>query len=196
MSDTTAPAPRFTDAYIAANRLAYNDVAEQDGTGEGYWFCLIERDQESGWDYKACACGCGEQVTSAKRNFLPGHDQRLMGILVRAERENLEVSWTDGGMTVTGSGAMDYAELVLGETGIAKLERYLATTPKRARKGKKAPAVVEAPRTDPLPSTVKVGRWEYPVININRDGNGAIVAVEYKNRTGGQTWTDKWSQLV
>lgn len=205
MTDTISPetqalrdeqAARFTAAYIATNRLQYNDAGESDDpTQVGQWYCEIDR--VIAGENKGCACGCGLEVTNSKRNFLPGHDQRLMGILVRAHRENLDVMWTDGGMLVGGSGPMDYAELVLNEGGQVKLAGYLANTPKRARKSAK-PAADAAPVVvaDPLPKTVKLGRWEYPVTGIERDGNGTIVRVTYKNKRDEEITVSSWGKLA
>jgi hypothetical protein len=200
MTETTAP--RFTKTYEIANRIQWNDVDVQDGVegAEAYPFVLIDRTVAGAAKAKGCACGCGLAVASAKREFLPGHDQRLMGILVRAHREELEVSWQDGPMTITGSGPMDYAELVLNEAGRTKLAGYLANEPKRARKTAKAakPAaeVAVAPKTDPLPKIVKVGRWEYPVVGVERDGNGKIVKVEYTNKQNAVMSTNTWGKLA
>lgn len=191
---TESTTPRFTDEYIAANRIQFNDNDFQDGVEgadpNGNPFVLFEREPGQ------CACGCGLEVTNAKRNFLPGHDQRLMGILVRAHREGLEVSWMSGGLMI-GSDALDYGRQVLGDTGVAKLERYIATTPKRkARKGTRA-AAAAAPtaKVDPLPTTVKVGRWEYPVTGVERDANGTVIGVTYKNKRDEEITTRSWGKL-
>jgi hypothetical protein len=210
MTETTTPATdietlraearaRFTADYVAANRLQFNDAGEQDDpTQVGAWYVELDRTVAEG---KGCACGCGLQVTNAKRNFLPGHDQRLMGILVRAERENLEVSWIEGGMLVTGQGALDYGRMVLTDSGIEKLERYLAETPKRTRRAKAAavtaPEVTaEAPKADPLPAKVKVGRWEYDVVGVERDGNGTVIRVTYRNARQEEVTVSSWGKLA
>lgn len=179
-------ADRFSPAYCEANRIVASDNDIVDGRGnELEWFVLIETEVAGQLEGKACACGCQQAVTNTKRNFLPGHDQRLMGILVRAERENLQVSWSAGGMTIGGT-AMDYGQLVLGETGVEKLKRYLATEPKRARKGRAAKPAKETPIGPVKVADVKVGRWEYPAQrlqdgtiqrNLRRDGSGPWVAV-------------------
>lgn len=195
MTENTAP--RFTADYMAANRIEINDNAITDGTStEVEYFVLFEGN--------GCACGCGEAVANAKRNFRPGHDQRLMGILVRAEREGLEVSWMAGGVMISGT-ATDYARLVLGDAGVSKLAGYIANEPKRARKARAdraevdpaADAIVASvkPAADPLPATVKIGRWEYPVIDVERDGNGKIVGVTYKNRQGSEMVAREWGKL-
>jgi hypothetical protein len=188
MSENTASAPRFTDAYIAANRIEFNTNDYTDG---------VEGADPNGTPYVmfevadgGCACGCGEAVTNPKRNFRPGHDQRLMGILVRATRENLEVSWMQGGYLI-GSTAVEYARKVLGDAGVAKLERYIATEPKRARKSGRTSAaqaaeVIAARAPAFTPGEVKIGRWVYPsrtfpngaiVRNTKRDGSGEWIAV-------------------
>jgi hypothetical protein len=198
MTENTAPAARFTDEYMAANRIQENWNGIEDGQrdeadGPDY-YVLIERTETP----KTCACGCEVEVTNAKRNFLPGHDQRLMGILVRAEREGLEVSWMSGGLMISGT-ATDYARLVLNDAGVSKLASYIATQPKRARRTRAASngaPVVEAPAVDPLPSTVKVGRWEYPVTGVERDANGTIVGVTYKNKRDEEITTRSWGKLA
>lgn len=169
--------------FIAANRVEINDVDVQDGTegATGYYYQEFDRTpiQIGDETFKACACGCRNGVTNAKRNFQPGHDQRLMGILVKGARAGIgEVSWTDGGMLVSGT-AWDYASRVLSETGIAKLEAYLATEPKRARRGTATP-VEEAPVLSSA-IRVKVGRWEYDARVIERDADGTPVEVEFTN---------------
>lgn len=185
---SNATSPRFTGEYMAANRIEINDNAVQDGTateGEVEYYVLLDVAEGT------CACGCGEAV-SGNRNFRPGHDQRLMGILVRAHREGLEVSWMRGGVLI-GSNPEDYARQVLGDAGVAKLARYIATEPKRARKGNrtsaaKAADVIAAPaRPAFTEGEVKIGRWVYPsrefpngavVRNTKRDGSGEWVAVD------------------
>lgn len=175
---------RFSEEYMEANRI----VEDHDGN------LFVAIDPEPG----TCACGCGEQLASEKRNFRPGHDQRLMGILVRGVREGLEITWTAGGLRIGGS-AEDYGRQVLNENGQAKLARYLTTEPKRARRGRKASAAatpaVEV-KADPLPATVKVGRWEYPVTDVERDANGKVVKVHYTNKRNEAMSTTSWNKLV
>jgi hypothetical protein len=181
---TESTSPRFSAQYIAANRIEFNTNDVENGY-EPTPYVMIERPADN-----SCACGCEEEVTNAKRNFRPGHDQRLMGILVRAEREGLEVSWMSGGLMISGS-ATDYGQLVLNEGGQAKLARYIATEPKRARKGRTSAAqaaeVIAAPaRPAFTEGEVKIGRWVYPsrefpngavVRNTKRDGSGEWVDV-------------------
>lgn len=186
MSESSAPAPRFTAEYMEANRIEVNDNDFQDGREDPQLAYYVLFDVAPG----ACACGCGAEVTNAKRHFLPGHDQRLMGILVRAHREGLEVSWMSGGLMISGT-ATDYAQLVLNEGGQAKLARYIATEPKRTRKGRRTTAAQAAEIIASAPvapkfteGEVKIGRWVYParsfpngaiVRNTKRDGSGEWV---------------------
>lgn len=146
----------------------------------------------------ACRCGCGD-TPAAKRNFRPGHDQRLMGILARAARAGHDLVVFEQPENVYNMTPAEYGRMVLTAQGQIKLERYIATEPKRARKARAAsngaPAV-EAPAVDPLPTTVKVGRWEYPVTGVERDGNGAIVGVTYKNKRDEEITTRSWGKLV
>lgn len=69
-----------------------------------------------------CGCGCGEK-TNAGRNFVQGHDQRLIGILAAHRTE--EISFTDGDMLITTS-ATGYGARVFSPAGLAKLERAIA----------------------------------------------------------------------
>ena len=137
----------------------------------------------------ACRCGCGE-TPSAKRNFRPGHDQRLMGILTRAVRENATFLVFEQPETTFGATPWQYGQMFLSDTGVAKLEKYFANEPKRRRASRAAAvapaAQVEAPVADPLPETVKIGRWTYPVVSVRRNGNGEIVEVAYTGRDGSE----------
>lgn len=202
-----------TEAQIAKFRLQFNDVDVQNGDDEGgYWYTEIDRHvARDGSDLPGCACGCGFQVTNKKRNFIPGHDQRLMGILVFAHRNGLEVSWTDGGFLISGS-PVDYARLVLSETGQAKLGRYMATEPKRTRKTRAAGvetadvavevadgADIPALGDDEAPSiegaeqiTVKIGRWEKEAIVTDRDQEGNPFEVQYNDAKGNPVVTTKF----
>lgn len=185
----------YSADYIQANRLQYNDVDEQnDGEGIGYWY--VEIDLSKVETYKGCACGCRNEVRSAKRHFLPGHDQRLMGILVRAHREGMEVAWTDGGVLISADPAT-FGQQVLNERGQAKLANYLANEPKRARRrttAAQAAEIIAAP-VRPEFTTVKIGRWEYPVVDVVRNGDGEIVAVEYTNKQNAIMKANTWGKL-
>lgn len=192
-----------TAAQITKFRLAFNDVDVQDGTGEGYWYTEIDRSVPEG---KGCACGCGLAVTNTKRNFQPGHDQRLMGILVFAHRNGLEVCWHDGGMLVGGS-AENYGGMVLSDSGRAKLVGYLGREPKRARKpraqalataevadGQDIPALGdEAPSIEGAEQiTVKIGRWEKEALVTDRDQDGNPFEVQYNDAKGNPIVTTKF----
>lgn len=187
MSDTTAP--RFTEQYMSDNRIVQSDNAIVDGHegAELEYLVLIEWREGS-----TCACGCELPLTSEKRKFLPGHDQRLMGILVRAHRENLDVHYSSGGMLI-GSTPEDYAAQVLNESGVTKLRGYLANKPKRNRsRAVEQPAVVVDQNSLPT-IKVKIGRWVYDaqVTDIDQDGNP--FEVEYINGKGVAVVTTKFA---
>lgn len=130
-------------------------------------------------DTDTCACGCGEKVRT-KRNGAPatrfrqGDDQRLLGLLIRAELAGQEVHVREGGTLYT-SDAEGYARRVFSERGLAKFRRSLELNRERASK-RRQPKPQDA---DNVPSTIriKVGRWEYEAV---REGN----AFHYKNAQG------------
>lgn len=137
----------------------------------------------------ACRCGCGD-TPSAKRNFRPGHDQRLMGTLVRAARAGQTLRVFEQPETIYGATPVEYGRMVLTAQGQLKLERYLAAEPKRARRARttaaQAAEVIAAPAAPKFTETeVKVGRWTYPAREFP---NGAVV--RNTRRDGSGEWID------
>ena len=110
----------------------------------------------SGKNY-TCGCGCGELVT---RRFKPGHDARLKGEMLRAYRSGDPVD-------------KQRAQLIANDNG---WERYLTDQPAKATKvAKTKPVGFAAVR-------VKVGRWEYDGILIEKSADEVVV--EYKGAGG------------
>src|SRR5882757_1808859 len=152
---------------------------------------------------KTCLCGCLSPVTS-KRTFRQGHDQRLRGILIRANLHNAEVT-VRGGMQTSGD-AMSLA-VRLDSQGVkgdwveslhkaeardaAKAAKAETRANQRATKHATAAqidaamAAGEAAAPATIAGTVKIGRWEYPaeqrgdriVRNAKRDGSGEWIPV-------------------
>jgi hypothetical protein len=144
-----------------------------------------------------CACGCGER-RGTKSNFRPGHDQRLMGILLDAHRSDQDVTVTNGSTARTMSPAK-YAAEVFSEKGLAKYERREANPPKRARGTSAAQAadVIASAPVEPELEAVKaqIGRWTYPAVVTDRDQDGKPFEVRYQDKKGKSHITTKF-QLV
>jgi hypothetical protein len=134
-----------------------------------------------------CACGCGDK-TNKGRNFVQGHDQRLVGILVAHRLD--EVAYIDGGMRV-GTDVRGYGARVFSEVGLAKLDRAIARA--AGLPDGKLNVLVPAPaevKTEPEHSigaivAVKVGRHVYDDAQVvGMDQAGKITAVEYMLKSG------------
>lgn len=218
MTTTTAPATEIAPVLAAtADAVLVAETSNQDYTpkqinryhlergisaegeeDQGEWFVMLDR-ETSADKGETCACGCLGETITEKATFLPGHDQRLMGTLAFAYGEGLEVQYQMGGMSV-GTTAAQYGAQVLTETGQAKLAAYFDNAREirsaKANKPARAPRAPKVAKADALPSVVKVGRWEYPVVDVERDGNGEIQVVHYTNKTGDTVKTVKWGSLA
>jgi hypothetical protein len=133
---------------------------------------------------------CGRQVSSAKREFLPGHDAKLKSVLQKAYRNGEGFAFYVGGMLVH-SDPMNEAE----KRGWAK---FMTQAPKRKSRAKaKADPVVPGPATGAVndapaepaevqgfrPARVKVGRW-WKDGNIVAEDATSGVTVQYQDRKG------------
>lgn len=125
-----------------------------------------------------CHCGCGE--TPQKRNhFKVGHDQRLIGVLVRAIRVGEQVALvTDGGRTTVNADVA--ADHLLSPRGVARVKAYVD--------GTAHPASVK-PR--PMRGTVRVGRFTYPA---SKDQEGTVMRSETKDGTG--VWREAGAKVA
>lgn len=137
---------------------------------------------DDGKGNRTCACGCGRRV-AGKVRFVQGHDQRLIGILVRASRNGQEIHERSGGVMVPGE-PIGYARRVLTGNGVAKLVAAI-NRPAPQPKTRKAVAVV----AEPIEGIVKVGRWDYPATRsadgavsrcVRRDGSGDWMSADDK----------------
>lgn len=102
---------------------------------------------------QTCACGCTRRV-AGKARFVQGHDQRLIGKLLRAQRGGEEVALRSGAI-MSYMSPESYARLVLTGAGVAKYVAAAArpvTAPKRAAAARQPVSVA---------GTVKIGRWTY-----------------------------------
>ena len=104
------------------------------------------------------------------RTFAMGHDAKLVGYMVRAELDGLEISRTEGGMRITFPGAVAAAATIsdkLAEKAQHQLDAAHRREIKKAGRkvSKKAEPVAEVVA---LPTTrearIKVGRWEYDAV--------------------------------
>lgn len=147
---------------------------DNDGQPMGVDGLILEVDDVKG--SQTCACGCGRRV-AGKAKFVQGHDQCLIGKLLRAHRGGVEVALRQGGM-MTHMSPESYARLVLTGAGVAKFAAA-AARPVASPRTRQAP---QTP-TGKLVGTVKVGRWAYPAqksdandapvrYNTKRDGSG------------------------
>lgn len=123
-----------------------------------------------------CYCGCFQPVHNAKRMFRQGHDQRLLGKLVRAHLAGVEVHLRDGGSMVSTSAAGVARNLDAAGGGHHWADKLAAATA-RVRDGKKSkpaatPKSEPADRVRPITvaGRVKIGRWFYDAIQYVTTG--------------------------
>lgn len=107
------------------------------------------------------AIACDRQVQST---FAPGHDSRLVGILVRAELAGKRIT-VDGMPTDTAASAAAAFSEKLSQKAAGQVE-IAHTRAARKPKPEAEPVVEPGPGT---PVTVKVGRREYEG-TLNQDG--------------------------
>lgn len=112
---------------------------------------------------RPCACGCGEPTS---RMFRPGHDARLKGELIRANREHRPAN-----VPFDVFGSLD-PQQVAGKLG---WDHFLT------------PAKVRAPRKAANSAKIlaRVGRWEYE--GEIRDG-----VFHYEDRNGNPLQAEKF----
>lgn len=127
---------------------------------------------------KGCYCGCG-QTPGRGCTFRTGHDQRLIGILLRAARtdEHVALITENGRTTVEARVAADH---LLSPRGAARFQAHLG--------GTAYPTVVK-PR--PLRGTVKVGRFTYPA---SKNQDGKVMRSETKSGTG--VWREAGAKVA
>lgn len=110
--------------------------------------------------------GCRQ---STHRTFAMGHDAKLVGFLVRAEMEGIEISRVVDGMKQTYQNAVHAAGTISDKLAI-KAQHQLEAAHRRAIK-KASAANKKASKADTAPApvvpthidaTIKVGRWAYP----------------------------------
>lgn len=201
--------PRVDSSPAAPNYWADPDAP--DGSDEAAGFLadstlilIVEPRREHGAakdapTFEVCFCGCEELKTNqkAKTSFLQGHDQRLIGKLIRAGRDGVEVALVGGGVITSGSADIMAAHL-LGDNGVAKVHAGISREAKpRKSRAKTSPAEAAAkaaakpvevePEPEAVHGSVKVGRWQYPAVrysdgsverNTKRDGSGEWVMAE------------------
>lgn len=161
-----------------------------------------------------CQCGCGESTSSSKTAYKPGHDARHAGSVARDLAafwidggEGANHSMLDElASPLLRSKAEAMAKRLVqrvaekSQTAERKLAKKTAKANKPAKSAKVAEVVAaeeaahaeqSAPPVpewdeEPVPFSVKVGRWEYPAIkdesgqtlrNTKRDGSGEWVAL-------------------
>lgn len=149
---------------------------------------IPESDPETFVEYDVYE-SCGAQVSSAKREFRPGHDAKYKSVLQKAYRESEgDFAYMDGGLLIHAN-----AMALAAERG---WEKFMTATPKRKSRAKaKTDLVVPGPATgavnqapEPVevqgfrPARVKVGRW-WKDGSIVAETDEAVV-VEFTDRKG------------
>ena len=115
---------------------------------------------------------CG---ATTRRIYAPGHDAKLKGVLIRQYVADQPYIVEDGGLLIHGS-PYEVARQ-LGWTHFldaAKERADQAASVRQARKARKAG----------LPTIVKVGRWEYPIVKVLGEFEDNMIEVEYKTTKG------------
>jgi hypothetical protein len=115
--------------------------------------------------FQSTGTGCQAMT---HRVFAQGHDAKLVGFMVRADTDGLEISKTTGGVKHTFPGAVDAAASI-SQALAMKAEVQLVAQNRRAAKktvGKLAGKVAkDETKVTYLPTTrhatIKVGRWTY-----------------------------------
>jgi hypothetical protein len=128
-----------------------------------------------------CACYCGRNVNTRKRQFLPGHDAKLKSKMQAAYRGNTGVTippeYNDGARS-------EVSPMVLAAA--RNWYEFLTAPPKRQQEPKveidTAPIEVRGFR----PVRAKIGRWEYDaqVVNYPDGPDGDRLTVEYRTAQG------------
>jgi hypothetical protein len=108
-----------------------------------------------------CSCGCGSDLPDGKRKrptlFLQGHDQRLKGILSRAEAAGAPIRWICPGQDQTFESAAEFAARF--STANLDWPEYVRSSAFRLLAKDKSR---RKPDPEPTPvHGVKVGRWTY-----------------------------------
>lgn len=114
---------------------------------------------------------------TTKSRFNQGHDARLKSFLIMAGANGLEVGYQDGGLLETTDAMTAANRYGFGHqvsSGIANAQA------KAARKAARA-AAPKASRKAPKFSSVKVGRWQYPVVSAKVTGDQAEVTYTAKS---------------
>ena len=119
---------------------------------------------EAGWVYLTTGC-----TRSTKKNFAPGHDATLKGILQTAVALGADASTVDGGMSLS----MDPMRLAENFGFEAQVAAAIGRTPKAKRTSTRKPG-----KEIKATSRAKVGRWEY---EGNLDAEGTF---HYISKTG------------
>lgn len=130
--------------------------------------------------YAYCACSCGNRVNSPKSTFRPGHDQKVVQRLA-FEMSQAVASGDDIWTFAVENAAKKFSPALQG-----KIHNAFASAKKRGRAAAKKAKETAVRREEfdailKTPTTIKVGRWEYPaktnnlgilLRNTKRDGSG------------------------
>jgi hypothetical protein len=150
----------------------YRSTGSDDPDGPGYdGLILLINETGERSERGPCHCGCKFRVNHPESVFLPGHDQRLKGKLIRAGKAGVDITVIFGGVAI-GTDAIGAANhLLVTASGIDQVRSGVAEA--------------EASRTL-VHGVVKVGRWTYPAFGPavgqpatkrapKRDGSGEWV---------------------
>jgi hypothetical protein len=175
MSESTTSLPLCNCRSRVAYRVTAADIPESDA--------------ETFEEYDVYE-SCGMQVSSAKREFRPGHDAKLKSVLIKLYRTGQGFAFLDGGRLIHSDPMNEAKKRGWGH--------FMTEAPKRKSRAKTktveggvevetVPAVEEPAGFQP--ARVKVGRWWKDGVVVERHshpdaGEADRVTVEYRTSKG------------